>query len=193
MQTSAPKITSTSKCFKQKCLFNHRWLGKIVKNIQPTKSVQTMKTDIQHMENTQLVKSIQHVKNIQYQKITEGFQAIIDGNIFHSNAFREDIYFSSAKNYFVSTMPSEWPDYFWAKSMILEQPRFHFIKKWQPWEPIFDTMLMIWKLMCHIPVIALELLRIVMHNHVAWFFNRNVFFCKSNNVCQEPDRITQKH
>ena len=47
--------------------------------------------------------------------------------------------------------------------------------------------------MCHMPVIALELLRIVMHNHVAWFFNRNVFFCESNNVCQEPDRITQKH
>ena len=87
----------------------------------------TTSKNIRHMENIQLVKSIQHVKNIQYQKITEGFQAIIDGNIFHSNAFCEDIYFSSAKNSFVSTMSFELPDYFWAKSMILEQLRYSFV------------------------------------------------------------------
>ena len=37
--------------------------------------------------------------------------------------------------------------------------------------------------MCDMPVIALELLRIVMHNHVAWFFNRNVFFFVKVTTC----------
>ena len=38
------------------------------------------------------------------------------------------------------------------------------------------------------PVIALELLRIVMHNHVAWFFNRNVFFFVKVTTCVSRTR-----
>ena len=87
-------------------------LMKFFKNIQPIKTVQPMKyvqptKTIQHMENIQVDKSIQHIKIIQHQKINQVFRAIIYGDIFHNNAFHEDIYFSCGKYSYAFTMSSE--------------------------------------------------------------------------------------
>ena len=56
--------------------------------------------------------------------------------------------------------------------MILEQPRFHVIKRVPPQEIIFDSCYWYKNVMYYImPVIVLKRLRIVMHNCEAWVFN----------------------
>ena len=42
--------------------------------------------------------------------------------------------------------------------------------------------------MCHMLAIGSELLCIVMHNHEAWFFNKNVFFCVKVATCVSRTR-----
>lgn len=70
------------------------------------------------MKNIQPIKSIQTFINIQPQKIIQGFQAITIKDIFQSDSFRTDIYFSDTKKLTY---------YFLPKKVILGQPRFHFI------------------------------------------------------------------
>ena len=70
------------------------------------------------MKNIQPIKSIQTFINIQTQKIIQGFQAITSKDIFQSDSFRADIYFSDTKKLTY---------YFLPKKVILGQPRFHFI------------------------------------------------------------------
>ena len=73
------------------------------------------------MKKIQPIKSIQPFKITQPQKVIQDFRAIIVGDIFHSDTFRGDIYFSDAKLSYISIMSYERPcspDYFLSENLV---------------------------------------------------------------------------
>ena len=63
--------------------------------------------NIQHMKNIQFNETIKPFKNIQSQKTILGVWDIVTGDIFRSDTFRGDIYFSGAKMFYISVMSNE--------------------------------------------------------------------------------------